>query len=58
MSDLDDELYSLIISKLSDEDKYILITENLENNYRFTEAKELLIDLIKNIKSTEINKKK
>lgn len=54
MSDLDNKLYSLIISQLSDEDKYILIAESLENNYRFSEAKELLIDLIKNIKNTDI----
>lgn len=55
MSELDDELYSLIISQLSDKDKYILITESLENNYRFYEAKKLLSDLIENIKNIEVN---
>ena len=52
---LDEELYSLIISKLSDKDKYIIITESLENNYRFYEAKKLLNDLIENIKNVEVN---
>ena len=52
---LDEELYSLIISKLSDKEKYIIITESLENNYRFYEAKKLLNDLIENIKDIEVN---
>jgi len=52
---LDEELYSLIISKLSDKDKYIIISESLENNYRFYEAKKLLNDLIENIKNVEVN---
>ena len=52
---LDEELYSLIISKLSDKEKYIIITESLENNYRFYEAKKLLNDLIENIKNVEVN---
>jgi hypothetical protein len=55
MNELDEELYSLIISKLSDKDKYIIITESLENNYRFYEAKKLLNDLIENIKNIEVN---
>ena len=54
-TNLDEELYSLIISKLSDKDKYIIITESLENNYRFYEAKKLLNDLIENIKNVEVN---
>ena len=55
MDELDEELYSLIISKLSDKDKYIIITESLENNYRFYEAKQLLKELIENIKNIEVN---
>jgi len=54
-TNLDEELYSLIISKLSDKEKYIIITESLENNYRFYEAKKLLNDLIENIKNVEVN---
>lgn len=52
VSDFEKELYSLIISQLSEEDKRLLIIESLENNYRFSESKGLLIDLIKNIKNT------
>jgi len=52
ISDFDKRLYDLIISQLSEEDKYLIITEGLDSSYRFSEAKGLLKDLIKNIKDT------
>jgi hypothetical protein len=52
ISDFDKKLYDLIISQLSEKDKYLIIIESLDNSYRFSEAKGLLKDLIKNIKDT------